>query len=98
LLQIEGALDVGSAHELAATLASLATETWPPILIDLSSLRLIDRAGASVLVTFCKQVRARGGAIHVIGLRQQPLAIFQLLRLDHYLCAHAPTEHAAVAA
>mgnify|MGYP000959203962 FL=1 len=35
-----------------------------------------------MLVSLFKRVRAYGGEVNLVGLRDQPLAIFKLLRLD----------------
>ena len=98
VLQIEGTLDAVSARELAPLIVTLMTGAQPVIVIDLSALRLIDRAGAGVLVSLCKEVRAQGREVRAVGLRRQPLALFQLLRLDLYLCSPAQSEPAAVTA
>ena len=52
------------------------------ITVDLSALRLIDSSGVGVLVSLFKRIRASGGEVRLEGLRDQPLAIFKLLRLD----------------
>jgi anti-sigma B factor antagonist len=82
VLQIEGALDAVSAPDLRPTLDLLVSERRQKIVIDLSSLRLIDSSGVGALVALFKRIRANGGNVSVIGLRDQPLAIFRLLRLD----------------
>jgi anti-sigma B factor antagonist len=35
-----------------------------------------------VIVSLFKRVRANGGQVKIVGLRDQPRAIFRLLRLD----------------
>jgi anti-sigma B factor antagonist len=49
---------------------------------DLSALDLIDSSGVAALVKLYKSVRSGGGAIEIVGARDQPLAIFKLLRMD----------------
>jgi len=53
--------------------------------VDLAQLRMLDSSGVGALVSLYKQVRARGGEVVVVGLRDQPLAIFRLLRLDRVM-------------
>lgn len=81
-LVIDGTLDAVTAPELRPTLDQLVGENRKVITIDLSSLKLIDSSGVGVLVSLFKRVRANGGDVRITGLRDQPLAIFKLLRLD----------------
>ena len=82
LLKIDGTLDAVTAPELRPTLDALVTEGRKQITVDLSALRLIDSSGVGVLVSLFKRIRAGGGEVRLEGLRDQPLAIFKLLRLD----------------
>ncbi len=82
VLRIEGALDAVTAPELRPTLDALVAERRRRVVVDLSALRLIDSSGVGAIVSLYKRVRANGGGLSVIGLRDQPLAIFRLLRLD----------------
>ena len=52
------------------------------MVVDLSGLDLIDSSGVAALVALYKRVRAVGGQVSVTGARDQPLAIFKLLRMD----------------
>lgn len=81
-LVIDGTLDAVTAPELRPTLDQLVGENRKLITIDLSALKLIDSSGVGVLVSLFKRVRANGGDVRITGLRDQPLAIFKLLRLD----------------
>jgi anti-sigma B factor antagonist len=82
VLRIEGALDAVSAPDIRPTLDALVAEGRKKIIVDLSTLRLIDSSGIGAIVALFKRVRAQGGQVSVVGLRDQPLAIFRLLRLD----------------
>jgi anti-sigma B factor antagonist len=82
LLRIEGALDAVTAPDIRPALDGLVSENRRQIVVDLSALRLIDSSGVGAIVALFKRVRANGGNVRVIGLRDQPLAIFKLLRLD----------------
>ena len=50
--------------------------------VDLTQLRMVDSSGIGALVSLYKRVRAQGGNVVIKGVRDQPLAIFRLLRLD----------------
>ena len=43
---------------------------------------MVDSSGIGALVSLYKRVRAQGGSVVIKGVRDQPLAIFRLLRLD----------------
>ena len=81
-LSIEGELDALTVSELRAGVERLQARRLSRLEIDLSLLRMIDSAGVGLLVGLKKRVQAQGGEVIVTGLRDQPLAIFRLLRLD----------------
>jgi len=84
-LRIDGSLDAISTPELRIVIDKLIAEKRRQISVDLSGLRLIDSSGVGALVSLYKRARAYGGKVVVTGLRDQPLAIFKLLRLDKVL-------------
>jgi anti-sigma B factor antagonist len=81
-LRIAGTLDVLTAPELAPEIERVVTEKRMRVMVDLSGLDLIDSSGVAGLVALYKRVRAQGGQVIVSGARDQPLAIFKLLRMD----------------
>jgi anti-sigma B factor antagonist len=85
VLRIEGELDALSVLELRPLLGSINKERPSRVLVDLSRLRLIDSSGVGAIVGLFKVVRAYGGTLLVVGVRDQPLAILRLLRLDRVL-------------
>lgn len=84
-LIIEGELDANTAPELRGTLNLLVESSQHTITVDLSGLRLIDSSGVGALVSLYKRARANGRRMRVIGMVDQPAAIFRLLRLDTVL-------------
>jgi anti-sigma B factor antagonist len=82
---IEGELDRVTVTDLRGEIDRLLGQRPSRVEIDLGLLRSIDSAGVGALVFLYKGVRAQGGDAVVIGLRDQPLAIFKLLRLDTVL-------------
>ena len=82
VLRISGSLDALSTPELRPTIDALVAEKRPKITVDLSDLRLIDSSGVGAIVSLYKRMRALGGKVEVVGLKDQPMAIFRLLRLD----------------
>jgi anti-sigma B factor antagonist len=81
-LEIDGTLDAVTAPELRTVVDQLVNEQRKSVTLELSSLRLIDSSGVGVIVSLFKRVRANGGQVKIVGLRDQPRAIFRLLRLD----------------
>lgn len=81
-LTIDGTLDAVTAPDLRAVVDELVNERRKSVTLDLSSLRLIDSSGVGVIVSLFKRIRANGGQVKIVGLRDQPRAIFRLLRLD----------------
>ena len=82
MLAIEGTLDAVTASELRTVVDEIVNEARKEVTLDLSALRLIDSSGVGVIVSLFKRVRAHGGQVRIVGLRDQPRAIFRLLRLD----------------
>ena len=82
VLRIEGVLDAVTAPEIRPTIDALIAEKRQTISVDLTALRLIDSSGVGAIVSLFKRAKAYGGNVTVVGLKDQPLAIFRLLRLD----------------
>jgi len=71
-----------TAPELMPTIDQLVDERRPRVIVDLSALDIIDSSGVAALVALYTRLRAVGGQVTVTGARDQPLAIFKLLRMD----------------
>jgi anti-sigma B factor antagonist len=84
-LRIEGELDAVSIPDVRPTIDILISERPARIVVDLSRLRLIDSSGVGALVFLYKKAKEYGGVMTVQGVRDQPLSIFKLLRLDRVL-------------
>ena len=82
VLRIEGVLDAVTTPEIRPSIEALVAEKRKLIMVDVSSLRLIDSSGVGVIVSLFKRCKAFGGTVRVSGLKDQPLTIFKLLRLD----------------
>lgn len=92
ILTIEGVLDALTAPEIRPTIDALVQEKKGAIRVDLSSLRLIDSSGVGVIVSLYKRCTAFGGTVKVEGLKNQPLAIFKLLRLERVFGEQLPPQ------
>ena len=81
-LVIRGSLDINSAPQLAEEIDKLVAGKVKRVNVDLTGLDLIDSSGVAALVKLYKGIRGHGGHVEMTGARDQPLAIFKLLRMD----------------
>ena len=81
-LTIRGSLDINSAPTLAEEIDRIVGTKPPRVAVDLSALDLIDSSGVAALVKLYKGIKNNGGEVAMLGARDQPLAIFKLLRMD----------------
>jgi anti-sigma B factor antagonist len=81
-LTVRGSLDINTAPALAEEIDKIIATKPGKVDVDLTSLDLIDSSGVAALVKLYKGIRSAGGAIAISGARDQPLAIFKLLRMD----------------
>jgi|SRR3982750_2228942 anti-sigma B factor antagonist len=88
-LTIEGQLDAVSVSDLRVELEKLFATRPGTVEVDLAQLRMIDSSGVGALVSLYKRIRAQGGNVIIRGIRDQPLAIFQLLKLDRFMLPKA---------
>lgn len=84
-ITFEGTLDAVSVSDVRGELDKLVATRPKAVEVDLSELRMIDSSGVGALVSLYKRVRAKGGTVVLKGVRDQPLAIFQLLQLDRLM-------------
>ena len=84
-LAIKGELDAMSVSDLRSDIDGLVSRQPNRVEVDLSRLRMIDSSGVGALVSLYKRIRAQGGHVVVMGLQDQPLAVFRLLRLDRVM-------------
>jgi anti-sigma B factor antagonist len=85
ILRIEGALDALTAPQIRPTIDKLVGEKLRRVTVDVSAVEFIDSSGVAVIVALFKRIRGNGGDCKVVGAKDQPLAIFKLLRMDRVL-------------
>lgn len=81
-LAVRGSLDINTAPQLAEEIDKIVASKAKKVVVDLSGLDLIDSSGVAALVKLYKGIRGMGGHVTMNGARDQPLAIFKLLRMD----------------
>ena len=82
MLRLSGSLDAMTAPELLPIIDRLVEEKRTRVTVHLEGLDLIDSSGVAAIVALYKRTRSNGGRVTVTGARDQPLAIFKLLRMD----------------
>ncbi len=82
VLKISGELDSTTAPDVRTTFDEVMSSKPPKVVLDLSSLRVLDSSGVGAIVSLFKSVRADGGNFEVRGVQGQPMSIFKVLRLD----------------
>jgi anti-sigma B factor antagonist len=82
MLTIRGSLDINTAPALAEEIDKIVASRPTKVSVDLAGLDLIDSSGVAALVKLYKGTRSAGGTIEINNARDQPLAIFKLLRMD----------------
>jgi anti-sigma B factor antagonist len=82
VVRIEGVLDAVTTPEIRPIIEAVVNEKRTSITVDVQALRLIDSSGVGVIVSLFKRAKVYGGQVRIVGLKDQPLTIFRLLRLD----------------
>jgi anti-sigma B factor antagonist len=85
VLKVEGVLDAVTAPDARPIVDQVINDQRIDVTVDVSQLRLIDSSGVGVIVSLYKRAKSYGGTVKVSGLKNQPLTIFKLLRLDRVL-------------
>ena len=81
-LMVRGSLDINTAPALAEEIDRIVGDRPAKVTVDLGGLDLIDSSGVAALVKLYKAIRGVGSTIRLINARDQPLAIFKLLKMD----------------
>src|SRR5262245_50603360 len=81
-LRIEGQLVESTVDELRPVVDALVDDNRRDVLLELSKLDLVDQEAVHLIVSLTKRLRAIGGKVRLVGLKNQPRSIFLLLRLD----------------
>jgi anti-sigma B factor antagonist len=81
-VHMSGKLEVDTVQEFRALSDVLIAEGRRHFTLDMSGLDAIDSSGVAAVVSLYKHAREAGGDVRIEGIRDQPLAIFRLLRFD----------------
>ena len=94
VLALHGNLDAMTAGGLKQEVVAIAEAGRLKVVVDLSTLGLVDSTGVGVLISLFKRVRAQNGHVFFAGLKAQPKEVFRLLRLDKSLDLHPTVDEA----
>ena len=86
---IQGDLDSVTTRGVRDEIQALLKRKPQHLEVDLSQLHTIDSSGVGMLVSLYKGMRAQGGQLTITGVRDQPLAIIRLLKLDRALLGNS---------
>jgi anti-sigma B factor antagonist len=78
-----GRLDASVAPDARARIRELISEGNGLVVLDLSSVKFVDSAGLSVLVTALKAANEKGGDVVLVGLTPNVRSLVELTRLHH---------------
>jgi anti-sigma B factor antagonist len=81
-LKIDGNVDALTAPELRPVFDQIVADKRRRVIVDIEGVTMIDSSGVGAVVSLYKRVKAEGGQVLVVGARDQPLAVFKLLKLD----------------
>ena len=81
-LSVAGALDALTAPDIRPIFETVVSDGVRRVTLDLDRVTIIDSSGVGAIVSLYKGVRADGGQLVVVGVRDQPLAVFKVLQLD----------------
>ncbi len=81
-LSVAGALDALSAPDIRPIFEAVVADGVRHVTLDLDRVTFIDSSGIGAIVSLYKGVKADRGQFAVVGVRDQPLAVFKVLELD----------------
>lgn len=73
-------LDAGNVGNLKADMAEIL-EVSPNVVMDLHRTQFVDSSGLGAILSFLRQVSARGGDLKLCGMTKQVRTAFELVRM-----------------
>jgi anti-sigma B factor antagonist len=90
VLALDGELDLATAEPLRSTLLEAIANDGTGVALDMTRCSFIDSTGLRILVEAARLLGRDGQRLRLIGLRDQPLRVFELTmggRLDLFQLA-----------
>jgi anti-anti-sigma factor len=85
VLRLDGRFDAFTSPALQLAIDDLAAHACANVTVDASALRLIDSVGVRAIMSLYTRIKRSGGQLRVVGIHDQPLTLFRLLKLDGLL-------------
>ena len=85
ILEIEGELDIASAHRVEEELRALESDTIVPIVVDLRGVKFLDSTGLRVLMDAHSRASEAGRAFSLIRGPDHIHRIFGITGLDKHI-------------
>ena len=82
LLTLEGEIDLHSSPQMMADLNRFVKEKPRKLIVDLTKASYIDSSGLAALIDAMQKVKAYGGMLYLVGMRETVRVIFETSRLD----------------
>jgi anti-sigma B factor antagonist len=95
VVRLRGELDVSGASSLQACLRGIRWQARARSVADLTGLAFIDCACLGVLVSYCKEIRGRGGSFALAGPRPAVRKILSVTGLLSWFEVHDTVEEAS---
>ena len=73
-------LDAGNSGDLKIAIAQVL-ESNSKIVLDLHSMQFVDSSGLGAILSFLRQVSAKGGDLKLCGMTKQVRTAFELVRM-----------------
>ena len=73
-------LDAGNTGDLKAAMAKIL-DNGSKLVIDLHRMQFIDSSGLGAILSFLRQLSAKGGDLKLCGMTKQVRAAFELVRM-----------------
>lgn len=82
---LSGDIFAAEAKAMQQSFAGYIASGHTLISLDLSGVEFIDGTGLGALVSIHKQIRDKGGHLHIVGLQGEVKELFRLTELDKML-------------
>lgn len=94
VVEVVGEVDASTAYILRDALTEAIAEGATHVIADLTGVTFMDSSGLGVLVGRLKEIRARGGSLHVAAGHERVLRVFEVTRLDTVFPMHSSADEA----
>jgi len=84
VVELRGDVDMHHVPEVHAALLAECAKHPPALIIDLGDVHYMDSSGVGVLVQVYQKMKAAGGKLRLVRVRDRVRGIIEITRLDQY--------------